>query len=1139
MLTSVLMPRGFARPLAKGCAAVIAGCKSWGGRHGIWLACIALIVGTVAGAGLLVWAMHERTVANYERNVNILGTVLAERTARYVQVADRVLQELQQRVRTLDVRGAEDFQARVGTPEMHDFLRDRMQNLPPANAFILIDAAGRIASSSRTAGQTGLDVSDTDFVHHFEANDDPNIFISKTRLSKITGASTIFLARRINALEGRYVGVAVAAIDVADLSEFHRAVNTRSGQTLTLLRRDGVVLTRDPDPTNEVGNRMPVTAPWYDRVQGGGGTYRSRGFLGGEGAMVSVHPLHGYPLVVDVSIKEYAGLAVWRLEASFVGAAAACVVVGLLVVFWVIGRQLRRQKEHNSALLRTADALRAGEGRLRDFAELASDWFWEQDAELRFTRLGVGAPLRARDDQSYLGKRRWELNDISRDAERWENHQLDVLNHQRFLDFRYDRIGVDGALHHVSVSGVPVYDGSGTFVGYRGIGRDITKDVAAEAELRQTMDRAKQAETLLRDALDSISAGVVIYDHDDRFVMCNETYRQNYTAGADLLVPGASFEDILRDVIATVGNSDTGGQTKEWCAERLRYHREAKGTIEEHLGNGSWILASDRRMSNGGVAGLRINITPLKQTQAALRESEARLDRAQAIAGIGSWELDVPTGRYIWSKEMYRISGMSPGDFEPNIDNVAAYVHPDDYPSVRRWLADLMISGEQGAQETRIVRPDGEMRVLRVEGRSVTDSNGVIRRLTGTMQDVTDRRFIEQQLAQAQKMEAIGNLTGGMAHDFNNGLGVIIGNLDLLGRLIKTDQTAKELCDEARDGALRCADLIRLLLAFARRQPLLPQQTDVNARVEIIAKLLSRTLGEDITLTLQLGTPLWPIVADPAQLEAALTNLANNARDAMPRGGHLKIATKTAELDARYVALYPEANAGEYVLIEVSDTGTGIAPEIVGRIFEPFFTTKEPGQGTGLGLSMVFGFVKQTGGHLSVHSELGRGCTFRVYLPRALVGEAQDAVPTAKRQPVVGGAETVLVVEDNAPLRRSAMRQLGELGYQVREAEHAAAALVVLSSGDRVDLLFTDVVMPGTMDGLDLAYQATRMRCNLKVLLTSGFAGVRGADQRVAGCPFPLLNKPYRHDELARTVREVLNRGGEHASVAEGDPEHP
>jgi CheY-like chemotaxis protein len=362
--------------------------------------------------------------------------------------------------------------------------------------------------------------------------------------------------------------------------------------------------------------------------------------------------------------------------------------------------------------------------------------------------------------------------------------------------------------------------------------------------------------------------------------------------------------------------------------------------------------------------------------------------------------------------------------------------------------------------------------------------------------------------------------------------GVIIGNLDLLARLIKTDRTAAELCDEARDGALRCAERIRRLLAFARQQPLYPQQTDVNALIESIIKVLGRTLDKDITLTSRPCRALWPVMADPTQLEAVLTNLVNNARDAMPKGGRLDITTKTAELDTHYAVLHPEVSPGTYVLIEISDTGTGIAAEIIGRIFEPFFTTKEPDQGTGLGLSMVFGFVKQSGGHVAVYSEPGHGTTFRVYLPRAHVGDTPVAA-LDDLQLVIGGAETVLVVEDNAPLRRATARQLAGLGYHVREAEHAAAALEVLSSEDRLDLLFTDVVMPGTMDGLDLAFEAVRLRRDLRVLLASGFPGVRGTDERISGCPFPLLNKPYPQDDLARAVREVLDRNaGQAATIA-------
>jgi PAS domain S-box-containing protein len=1121
-----LLHRRFVRSVASAASTVAVACQSRATRN-VRVVGAVLALLTLVGGGLGTWDMYRWAIEDGKGDMRELGFVVAEQTSRYVQVIDLVLQEMQSRSGELSIRTPDEFSRRFGGEDTHRFLAERMKTLPQADTIALVDAEGAVLNTSYSTPTSDFSVADRDYFRYLRENRASEMFVSGPATSGMTGTTSMFLARRISGPDGAFLGVVRVAINVEYLLAFYQAISRERLIAVTLLRHDGLVLARYPTAANH-RQSMPIASPWAAQVAAGGGTYRSTGYFTGTSSIVSVNPLRDYPLVIDVSIHDDDVLAIWWRQAAYTTAAEVMLAGAFVALFGMIARQMRRQGAHYAAISRTADALRESESRLRDFAELASDWFWEQDAELRFTKVGVATPLHAIDDRTHIGKRRWELNDTSRDPERWEKHQRDVLDHQRFLDFRYDRTSADGTLHHVSISGVPVYDGFGVFVGYRGIGRDITATVAAEVELRKAKDRAEQAEALLRDAVDSISAGFVIYDREDRFVMCNETYLQGYRkicpAIADLLLPGVLFEDMLRGVLAkSAGNTEAHGREAEWLEQRLLRHREDRGAIEHRLGDGSWFLVTDRRMKNGGTAGLRIDITALKQAQAALRESEARLDRAQTIAGIGSWELDVASGRYIWSKELYRIRGVSPEDFTPDIDNVAVYVHPDDYPPVRSWIADLIAGREADTREIRIIRPDGEVRLLRVEGRAMADPDGVIRRLAGTMQDITERRLIEQQLAQAQKMEAIGNLTGGMAHDFNNGLGIIIGNLDLLGRLVKAEPTAKELCDEARDGALRCAELIRLLLAFARRQPLHARQIDVNELTEKTAKLLSRTLGADITLTLHRGLALWPVVADPAQLEAALTNLANNARDAMPRGGQLDITTKTAELDAAYTTLHPEAAVGDYVLIEVSDSGTGIAPEIIGQIFEPFFTTKEQGRGTGLGLSMVFGFAKQTGGHLAVYSEPGLGTTFRIYLPRARVGDT-EAAAAADPSPVMGGDETVLVVEDNAPLRRAAARELAELGYQVREAEHADAAVMILASADQVDLLFTDVVMPGTMDGLDLAQQATRLRPGLKVLLTSGFPGVRGADQRIADCPFPLLNKPYPHDDLARAVRAVLDR---------------
>jgi PAS domain S-box-containing protein len=400
---------------------------------------------------------------------------------------------------------------------------------------------------------------------------------------------------------------------------------------------------------------------------------------------------------------------------------------------------------------------------------------------------------------------------------------------------------------------------------------------------------------------------------------------------------------------------------------------------------------------------------------------------------------------------------------------------------------------------------------------------GILRDLTHQKREQLERSKLEVQLHQAQKMEAIGNLTGGMAHDFNNMLGVIIGNIDLLRDIKHDDPDVEELTCEALDAAFRGADLTRRLLAFARQQPLQPQCVDVNTLVQGITRLLSRTLGEDIEISLHLSPELWPVVVDPSQLEASLTNLATNARDAMPDGGRLMVVTGNRCLDDDYAAQHSEVVPGGYVMVEVSDTGSGMTQEIVDRIFEPFFTTKSRDKGTGLGLSMVFGFIKQSGGHISVYSEPGIGTTFRLFLPRmtedASVVEESSVVPLAH-----GRGETVLVVEDNAALRRVVTRQLAELGYRVLAAEDAVAGLRLMEQ-QSIDLLLTDVVMPGGINGRELARRARQRWPGIRVIFTSGFSEARlNGDIGSLSAVTPLLGKPYRKEDLASAARAALDR---------------
>jgi signal transduction histidine kinase/CheY-like chemotaxis protein len=380
-------------------------------------------------------------------------------------------------------------------------------------------------------------------------------------------------------------------------------------------------------------------------------------------------------------------------------------------------------------------------------------------------------------------------------------------------------------------------------------------------------------------------------------------------------------------------------------------------------------------------------------------------------------------------------------------------------------------------------------------------------------------------LQQAQKMETVGNLTGGIAHDFNNLLGILIGNLDLLKEELAEDAEALELVDAALEAGLRGKDLNRRMLAFARRQSLKPETIDVNETLTGMTKLLQRSLGERIEIKSQSSANLWPVKADPTQLEAAILNLGVNARDAMPNGGALIIETQNVRLDDSHARQEIEVEPGDYVLIAVSDDGVGMAPDIAKRVFDPFFTTKEVGQGTGLGLSMVHGFMKQSGGHVSVYSEPGHGTTVRLFLPRDTSVAEEEKAPEEKREEPKGNGETVLLVEDNDGMRRVAKKQLTDLGYEVIEADRAAGAISVLEEGQHVDLVFSDVVMPGELDGIGLAKLIRSKYPDVPVLLTSGFTA-RASDEirqdELRETKAELLAKPYRKEELAWAVDRNL-----------------
>jgi PAS domain S-box-containing protein len=505
-----------------------------------------------------------------------------------------------------------------------------------------------------------------------------------------------------------------------------------------------------------------------------------------------------------------------------------------------------------------------------------------------------------------------------------------------------------------------------------------------------------------------------------------------------------------------------------------------------------------------------------------LEDTIAILERAQQIAHVGSWVAEFGQSDHVrWSNETHRIFGVAPGQFIGTRAAFYEFVHPDDREAVRTASRAATESGQRYDIEHRIVRTDGAVRWVHELADVVRDADGRAIRMIGTVQDVTDRRNLEDQLRQSQKMEAIGRLAGGIAHDLNNTLTAIAGYAELTLNAVPPDHEARPDVEEIRRATERAAAVTRQLLAFSRKQILEPRIFDVNDTVASIARLLSRLVGPDIRVRTILTQELPPILGDPGQVEQAIVNLAVNARDAMPKGGELTIASELSDVDETFARAHVPMPPGRYVMLRVSDTGHGISREMQARIFEPFFTTKGAGKGTGLGLSMVYGTLKQIGGFIFVDSEIDRGTTFRLYFPPAPKAAAPAKPPA--QEPISPGQETLLVVEDEDSVRNLVASSLRNDKYTVLLATSAEEALKIAESySGAIDLLLTDAIMPGK-SGVDLAKALLERWPQLPVIFMSGYTE---EDLHVTALnrPIELLQKPFTPRELRRRIRSVLDR---------------
>ena len=690
----------------------------------------------------------------------------------------------------------------------------------------------------------------------------------------------------------------------------------------------------------------------------------------------------------------------------------------------------------------------------------------------------------------------------------------------------------------------PLRDADGTVVGLVGTSLDITERKAAEQRHRETEERYRLAARATNDAIWDwrIADGHVIWNEALAILFGHALAETSAQWWLDHIHP----DDRAR-VDADIHAVIEGSGTTAWYGE-YRFRR-ADGSYAAVLDRGTVLRDGDGRPVR--MIGAMFDLTERKQAEAALAEREERLRLATDAGDMGFWDVDLVNDLLIWpprTKAMFGISAHVPVSMRDFYDGL----HPDDREATSAAFAaaiDPLQRALYDVEYRTVGKEDGIVRWVAAKGRGLFEAGACVRvvgvviditarkaaqarlqelneRLEGRVaEEVAERLKVEEALRQSQKMEAVGQLTGGIAHDFNNMLAAVIGPLDLLAaRMGDDDARARRYVDMAIDGARRAALLTQRLLAFSRQQPLQPVALDANRLVAGMSDLLVHSLGSSVRLETVLGAGLWWTHADANQLENVILNLAVNARDAMPGGGRLTVETANCHLDHRYAAEQVGVPEGQYVMIAVTDTGTGMPPEVIAKAFDPFFTTKQVGRGTGLGLSQVYGFVKQSAGHVKIYSELGQGTTVKVYLPRLLrppvpaTGDAAAPLPL----PLGDAGEVVLVVDDEPSVREFSRHALTELGYRVLEADGAEAALRLLDAHPEVTLLFTDVVMP-EVNGRQLADRARERRPDLKVLFTTGYTRNAVVHNGVLDPGVHLIGKPFTVEDLAQRVRAVLD----------------